>query len=151
MKPTSRNNGHLRSDDGQTDRHTDSKSTYRLGPSGRMGRVKRNRGIQETDYDLFIERKKTFENIHVSTSFIVQIPLDAIWPRTFRILMKWLQPGLCMILDCLFFFVSCCRLQWLTWIFLLVFKLVKLRRCDIQKLALSVFSFASSMNPYISI
>ena len=42
MKPTSRNNGHLRSDDGQTHRHTHFKSTYRLGPSGRMGRVEKS-------------------------------------------------------------------------------------------------------------
>ena len=36
MKPTSRNNDHLQSDDGRTQ----SNSTYRLGPFGRIGRVK---------------------------------------------------------------------------------------------------------------
>ena len=113
--------------------------------------LKRNRGIQETDWLIFYWMKKTFENIHIPTSLIVHIPLDAIWYCTFSILMKWLQPGLYMILDWLFFLVSCCRLQWLTWIFLLVFKLVKVRRCDVQKLALSVFSYASSRNLYISI
>ena len=40
MKPTSRNNDHLQSDDGQTHRQTDPNSTARLSPSGTMGRVK---------------------------------------------------------------------------------------------------------------
>ena len=61
----------------------------------------------------FIERKG-FENIHVATSLIVKIPLDTIWSCTSSIMLKWLQRGLWMILDCLFFLVSCCRLQWLT-------------------------------------
>ena len=36
----SRYNDHIQSDDGHTDTHTHSNSTYRLGPSSRMGRVK---------------------------------------------------------------------------------------------------------------
>ena len=43
MRPASRYNDHIEvMTDTQTHRHTDSKSTYRLGPSGRMGRVKTN-------------------------------------------------------------------------------------------------------------
>ena len=43
VKPMSRNNDHLRSDDGQTDRPQF--HLYRLGPSGKMGRVKITKAI----------------------------------------------------------------------------------------------------------
>ena len=53
----------------------------------RTEHLKRNPGIQETENDFFIERKKTFENIRVPTSFIVQLLLYAIWSWISSILM----------------------------------------------------------------
>ena len=47
VKPTSRYIDHLWSDGGQTYIHSQSNSTYRLGPSSRMGRVKKKSEIQK--------------------------------------------------------------------------------------------------------
>ena len=78
MKPTSSLIHHLWSDDAHTHIHTYSISTYRLGPSGRMGRVKI---INESPYlaklslDLILSKRRwsPFLILHIVLIIITKI------------------------------------------------------------------------------